>query len=204
LVGLIVVAIVAALVSTISSALNSLGTVFTMDIWVKRFRPAAGQREIIRLGRLVALVGAVLSIFLALGIGELKDLAMFSLFQSILGFLAPPITAVFLVGVLWRRATAAGAVAVLSVGSLVSLGTGLLYLTSANKQAWPHFLLLSFYLCVALCGMMVAVSLLGPRQQALTGTAARTPVVLLRPERSVVVAWALLVVVMLALYAVFR
>ena len=51
MVGLVLAVLTAALVSTIGSALNALSTVFTMDIYVKKIRPQAKQKEIIRVGQ---------------------------------------------------------------------------------------------------------------------------------------------------------
>ena len=205
LLGLIVVVIMAALVSTISSALNSLSTIFTLDIYVKRFKPNASSREIIRLGRVTALCGAVLSIFLALGIAEIQGLDLFSLFQAILSYLAPPISTVFLVGVLWKRATPAAANTILSLGAVISLGIGVCQLLQfPNAAFWPHFLFLSFLICSGLCLLMILVSLMTRnevRKRAIPtlsevyrqyGTA----------DRIVWVMWSALVLVMLCLYAI--
>lgn len=161
LIGLTMTVLIAALISTIASALNSLSTVFTLDVYQRRFRPNATTKETILTGRIVTAVGSVLSIFLALGVAAVQGLDLFSLFQAILGFLAPPLSAVFLVGVLWKRATSQGANTVLTVGTVLSFGIGLCYLLDwPSKEAWPHFLFLSFLIFSGLCLMMIVVSLL--------------------------------------------
>jgi SSS family solute:Na+ symporter len=203
LVGLIVVVIIAALVSTLSSALNSLGTVFTLDIYVRKFRPDASTREIIRVGRLVALVGAVLSIFLVLGMDRLKGFALFDLFQNILFSLAPPITAVFLVGTFWKRATPAAANTVLSLGSVLSIGIGAcLLLHFPSKEFWPPALFVSFLVCAGLCLMMFGVSLFTTPPPGDVSIPPLAEAYRLQGglRRVVWVAWTALVLVMVGLY----
>ncbi len=159
--GLIMAVLIAALISTIDSALNSLSTVFTMDIYVKKFRPGAAPGEIIRIGRIVAAAGALIAILLTLAIDRIEGLNLFDKFQAVLGFLAPPMTVVFLLGVFWRKATARAANFVLSVGTLISIGTGIFYLwiyPSERYDFWPHFLLLSFLIFVVLLLMSMAIS----------------------------------------------
>ena len=95
MVGLVLAVLTAALVSTIGSALNALSTVFTMDIYVKNFNPEASQKEIIRTGHVVTLVGALLSVVITVAIDSIKGLNLFNIFQSVLGFIAPPMAAVF-------------------------------------------------------------------------------------------------------------
>ena len=161
LVGLVVAVLIAALISTIDSGLNSLSTVFTLDIYLKKYKPDANVKEKIFVGRIVTVAAAVVSIFFALAIGSVKGIDLFSLLQSIIGFLAPPMAAVFLVGVLWRGATSKAALATLVLGTVVSLGIGVMNLAHwPSPEFWPHFLLLSFYIFVVLVVFMVVMSLL--------------------------------------------
>lgn len=202
--GLVMAVLIAALVSTIDSALNSLSTVFTMDIYVKKYNPGASQKEIIRTGRFVALAGAVIAVLMALAINSIKGLNLFDVFQAVLGFIAPPMAVVFLLGVLWKRTTAKAANIILSAGTLFSFTIGALYLWvfPASAYPWPHFLLLSFYIFVVLMVAAVAISLAGKadakEQNTLTGL---TPA---RPSRRVMIAWAVLAVVMISFYVLFN
>lgn len=209
LVGLIMTVLLAALVSTIASALNSLATIFTLDIYLKRFRPAATTVETIRIGRVVTLAGAVLAVFLALGVATFRDrLDLFSLFQAVLGFLAPPLSAVFLVGVLWRRATSTAANLVLTAGTAISLGIGVCFLLKFPHEAfWPHFMLLSFVIFAGLCALMVVASLATQDRQTGAGhlpslgeTYRRCGPIGLAPA----VCWVLLGVVMAVIYLLFN
>ena len=103
---------------------------------------------------------ALLSIGIALSMQTVGK-NLFDLLQSIIAYFAPPMAAVFLVGVLWRRATAAAAVVTLYLGSAVSLGIGVMdFMKFPREGFWPHFLFMAFLLFAGLCVLMVVVSLL--------------------------------------------
>lgn len=126
--GLVMAVLIAALISTIDSALNSLSTVFTMDIYVKRFKTSGSQREIVKIGRIVTVAGSLVAIGLTLAINTIKGMNLFDVFQSVLGFLAPPMSVVFLLGVLWKRMTTRAANLILSLGTVISIGVGVVNL----------------------------------------------------------------------------
>jgi len=84
--GLVMAVLIAALVSTIDSALNSLSAVFTMDIYVKKYKPQASQKQIVKIGRIVTVAGAAMAIVLTLAIDSIKGLNLFDVFQAILGY----------------------------------------------------------------------------------------------------------------------
>jgi solute:Na+ symporter, SSS family len=168
MVGAIIITMLAAMISTIGSALNSLSTVFTMDIYVKKYKPEATTKETIYIGRIVTLVGAALAIILTLAIDSIKGIKLFDIFQSILGFIAPPMTVVFLFSVLWKKTTTRAVNLVLSVGSLFSLGIGVLYLwvfPAAKGYYWPHFMMLSFLIFCVLAVFCYVITLLDKKGQ---------------------------------------
>ena len=160
MVGLVFAVLTACLVSTIGSALNALSTVFTMDIYVKRYRPDATQTRINIVGRTVTVVGAVLAIALTVAIDAVKGLNLFNIFQSVLSFIAPPMAAVFLLGIFWKRSTTRAANFALTIGTAFCLTVGVLYLWPPEclQFPWPHFMLLSFELFVILVISMVIIS----------------------------------------------
>lgn len=203
--GLVMAVLIAALISTIDSALNSLSTVFTMDIYVKKFKPDASQQNIIKTGRVVTLIGAIIAIFLTMAIDSIKGLKLFDVFQAILGFIAPPMAVVFLFGVLWKKTTTRAANFALIGGTAISMGTGLFYLIgiSHGQQFWPHFLMLSFYLFViiALTTYIVVLTdtteVKSEKNIAIFG-------VLPKPGKKVLILWILLIVIMISLYFFFN
>ncbi|HEX6428864.1 MAG TPA: sodium:solute symporter [Niastella sp.] len=204
--GLIIVVLVACLISTIGASLNSVSTVFTMDIYVKKYKPQATNREIIHVGRIITVAGALVSVSVALAIDLIKGLDLFNVFQSVLGFLAPPMTVAFLFGVLWKRTTPRAINYVLTIGTAFCLLVGILYLwvyPSNQYTFWPHFLLLSFYLFVVLSVMTFLVSVFD-KKGALALQHATYYKSLVSTDKKVWAIWALLIVVMLGLYLFFN
>ena len=204
MVGLVMAVLTAALVSTVGSALNALSTVFTIDIYLKKYNPTASEKEIIRVGRLVTVVGAIISIVICIAIDSIKGLNLFNVFQSVLGFIAPPMSAVFLFGVFWKRATTRAANFALTFGTAFSILVGILYLWVFPPEQyagiWPHFMMLSFDLFVAICISMTIISLLDKRPQGNALDYGQ----LEKPASSVVILWVLLILVMIALYTFFN
>jgi SSS family solute:Na+ symporter len=201
--GLVMAVLIAALVSTIDSALNSLSTVFTMDIYIKKHNPNASQKQIVKTGRIVTLIGAIAAIFLTLAIDSIKGLNLFDVFQAVLGFIAPPMSVVFLFGVLWRKTTTRAANLILSAGTVFSLGTGLVYFITKESIEWPHFLLLSFYIFVILAALAFGVSYFEKTSSTETLNFIDQKS-LPRSTRKVWVLWILLIVTMITLYIIFN
>ena len=202
MVGLVFAVLTACLVSTIGSALNALSTVFTMDIYVKKFNPGASQRRINYVGRIVTMCGAALAIILTVAIDSIKGLNLFNVFQSVLGFIAPPMTAVFILGIFWRRTTTRAANFALTVGTAFCLVVGILYLWPPQwlQFQWPHFMLLSFELFVVLVACMVLISLTDSDKKHY-----EIPAPIHEGwSRLAVVLWTALAVVMVGLYIFFN
>src|SRR5205085_4221530 len=119
---------IAVLVGTIGSSLNALSTVFTTDVYAKKINPVATNKQIIKVGRMTVVAGCLFAIMMALAIDSIKGLNLFDVFQSVLGFIAPPLSVVFLLTVFWKRTTRKAVNTVLTAGSACSLGTGIVYL----------------------------------------------------------------------------
>lgn len=209
MVGLVFAVLTACLVSTIGSALNALSTVFTMDIYVKKYNPQASQCRINYVGRMVTVVGALLAIVLTVAIDSIRGLNLFNVFQSVLGFIAPPMAAVFLLGIFWKRATTRAANFALTAGTAFCLLVGILYLwppqwltTSfdAAGLVMPHFMMLSFLLFVLLVLLMVVITLTDRDK-----TAYQIPApVHERWSRLAITLWIILAIVMVTLYVHFN
>ncbi len=166
LVGLMVAVLVAAVVSTLDSGLNSFSTVFTLDIYRRWMAPTASEHRIKIVGRVVTGAAALMAVGIAYYLNTVES-NLFNLFQSIISYLAPPISAVFVLGIFWRRSTAKAALVTLVLGSVVSVAVGVCDIKDVFAREidgrmvdiWPHFLLLSFYLFSALAALMVVLSL---------------------------------------------
>ncbi len=205
--GLVIVVLIAVLVGTIGSSLNSLSTVFTMDIYLKHIRPKANNQQITQIGRYTVIVGCLTSVFVALAIDQIKGLNLFDVFQSILGFIAPPLAVAFLMAVLWKRTNRTAINTILTFGALLSLGTGICYLWIFPKDIytfWPHYLMLSFGLFVLLLLIGIGVSLLVPKSAYELAHQDMVDIRMETPSNQVKIAWGMLFVVMVLLYTVFK
>ncbi len=204
--GLVIVVLIAVLVGTIGSSLNSLSTVFTMDVYAKNINPGATNKEIIKVGRMTVVAGCIFAVLMVLAIDNIKGLNLFDVFQSVLGFIAPPLSVVFLLTVFWKRTTRKAVNFTLSVGSAISLGVGATYLwilTPDKFPYWPHYLLLSFYIFLFLFIVAIIISLADKNPTVYQADADEelhsTPT-----SPKVKLAWGLLVVVMVVLYLIFK
>jgi SSS family solute:Na+ symporter len=202
--GLVIVVLIAVLVGTIGSSLNALSTVFTTDIYVKRFNPTASNQQIIRVGRITVLAGCLFAILMAIAIDSIKGLNLFDVFQAVLGFIAPPLAVVFLLAVFWKKTTRRSINFTLSAGSAISLGIGVLYLwvfPASEYPVWPHYMLLSFYIfaLLLLLAMLISLADREPPPPKLIHQAN-----LPKPTKRVWRVWIALIIVMIALYLFFN
>lgn len=167
--GLIVAVLVAAVVSTLNSGLNSFSTIYTLDVHQRWLSRDPTEHHAKQVGRITTMVAALLAVGIALYLKHAQEaggLNLFDLFQSIIGYMAPPISAVFVLGIFWRRATSTAALATLVLGSVLCLGIGIasfsnagFLLNQAGESILPHFLVQSFLLFCTLVVLMVVVSL---------------------------------------------
>lgn len=113
--GLILAGMAAALMSNVSSVLNSASTIATMDLYGKLVRPQATESELVRFGRRSGVVILIASMAVAYYYSR-QHLSLYEQLQSIFFFIAPPFAVIFLVGLLWRRATATAAMWTIGLG----------------------------------------------------------------------------------------
>ncbi len=169
-IGLVICVLIAVLVATIGSSLNALSTVFTNDIYLKKVNPAASIKQQIKIGRYAVVVGCIMAVLMAIALDNVKGQSFFYIFQSILGFLAPSLSVVFLLSVFWKRTTKTAVNTILSWGSAFSLLVGLIYLWILPKDnnpyfIWPHPFMISFLIFAFLFIVAVSISLLEKNPQ---------------------------------------
>ena len=164
--GLVVAALLAALMSSLSSTFNSSSTLFTMDFY-KKYRTAAGDRELVFVGQIATLVLVIFGL-ICLPLIEALGTGLFTYLQQIQGYISPPIAAVFLLGITWKRVNGKGAFAALLTGFALgvlcfatalmekngTLTDGLLY-----DFAQIHFLHQAIIMFLASVVVLVVVSL---------------------------------------------
>ena len=160
LIGLMIAAILAALMSTVSGALNSISTLVSFDLY-KRFRPEATDHQLVNVGRTAAAVALVVAISLVPVL--LSSESIFRTLNEIITHIAPPITCVFVLGVFWKGATAFSAQWTLWIGSAACAAMILVkkYVTlplDLNKD----FMLLSFVLFCFCALLQVILAKTGP------------------------------------------
>ncbi len=201
MIGLVLALLTASLISTIGSALNALSTVFTMDIYVKNFNPKATTEEISRTSKIVTISGALLSILITVAVDNIKGMNLFNVFQSVLSFIAPPMAAVFVMGVFWKRCTMLAANVTLTFGTAFSILTGVLYLWVIPGATHAiHFMMLSFIIFCVLIVAMIVISLLDEAPQDVSHIITINQ----RPHKNVITGWVTLAVVMVLLYLFFN
>jgi SSS family solute:Na+ symporter len=163
--GLISAAVLAALMSAVSAALNSSGTLVAVDI-VGRLRPGLGDRAQVRIARFSSAAVMILAVLWSTQGGRYSSI--FEAINAIASDLAPPITTVFLFGVFWRRGTKEASLATLVGGFLMGAGCFIadLPVFGAKKLLTEGlgipFLMQAWWLFCLCCGIYVTVSLLTP------------------------------------------
>jgi solute:Na+ symporter, SSS family len=169
LVGLMVAALLAALMGGMASVFNSASTLVTLDFY-KRIRPDASEKRLVLVGRIATGVLVVLGLLWVPFI-ELLSSQLYIYLQSVQAYISPPIAACFILGILWTRLNGSGAISALLTGLV--LGTLRFVLEVADKSArfdspavrwlldmnFLHYAILMFVVCSA---VLVAVSLATP------------------------------------------
>jgi SSS family solute:Na+ symporter len=169
LAGLMIAALLAALMGSMSSVFNSCSTLITMDVY-RRINPNASERRLVTVGRLATLGVVILSI-LWIPMIRLLSNQVYQYLQSVQAYIGAPITAVFLTGILWKRATGKAAITTLIVGA--SLGAARFIVDIVSKActidfgsfsiitgcAFLNYSIGLFFFCVAL---MIIISLNTP------------------------------------------
>jgi SSS family solute:Na+ symporter len=180
--GLIAGGLLAALMSSLASVFNSCSTLFTMDIY-KKIKPETSEKNLVTVGRIATGVVVVLGILWIPVMSGISGV-LYQYLQSVQSYLAPPIAAVFLLGLFYKRINSKGAMTVLVGGAIIG---ALRIFLELNKSSLSGFLYdfanLNFlYFCIALfvfsVVVLVGVSLLTekPSEEQIRGLTFATTV----------------------------
>ncbi len=157
--GLVAASLLAALMSSLSSVFNSASTLFTMDIY-KPLHPGASERLLVWVGRIATTTMVVLGLAWIPLIERISD-ALYQYLQSVQAYIAPPIFAVFFLGVFSRRINAAGCMAGLVGGFVIGMAR---LAAEVCKQSLTEgtflyaFATMNFlYFCLVLLGIAVVI-----------------------------------------------
>jgi SSS family solute:Na+ symporter len=118
--GLIVACMLAALMSSLASLFNSSASLFTVDIYEK-LRPGRSQKHLLTVGRIATVIVVVLGLLWIPVMERVQGGGLYQYLQNVQGYVAPPITAVFLLGLFWKRVNSAGAVWGLGAGFVIGM-----------------------------------------------------------------------------------
>ena len=177
--GLVAAAMLAAAMQTCSAALNSSATLFAYDI-VKRWRPGTTDHRLVVIGKITTVVATVIAIVISPLFGHYSTI--FEGLSRLISYISPPITAVFLFGVFWKKATGRAALLTLIFGGAIGmilfpldfwkvpiasfLSESSPFLAAAfdwfARNVIHDFMLTAFYLLVVCSAIMVLVSLSKP------------------------------------------
>jgi SSS family solute:Na+ symporter len=163
--GLISAAVLAALLSAVSAALNSSGTLVAVDI-VKRLRPEISDRGLVQIGRISSTIVMILAVLWSTQGGRYSSI--FEAINVIAADLAPPITTVFLFGVFWRRGTKEASVVTLITGFLIGAASFVLELPVFGTEKivthrWGISFMMQAWWVFCICSaIFILVSLLTP------------------------------------------
>uniref|UniRef100_UPI004048FBCC sodium:solute symporter n=1 Tax=Candidatus Saccharicenans sp. TaxID=2819258 RepID=UPI004048FBCC len=212
--GVIAAALLAALMSTISAALNSAATLVAIDV-ARNIKPQLSDRQQVNIGRVSAVVIMLLAIAWSTQGGKYSSI--FEAINAIASDLAPPITTVFLWGVLWKRGTKQAALATLIIGFIMGITAFILDLPVFGTEKFIteklgiHFMMQAWWMFVICSLIFVVISLLTPRPAAekVEGLTWKSPRHIL--NKGNYKGWAdprvqagLLFVLMVVLYFIFR
>ncbi|WP_337967998.1 sodium/sugar symporter [uncultured Flavobacterium sp.] len=175
--GLSVAALTAAIVASLAGKVNSISTIYTLDIHKKYIQKEAGEKQQVNIGRIAVFAAMLLAVLFTwndlLGIGGVGG---FTYIQKYTGFISPGVFAMFILGMFWKRTTGAAAIVGVILGFLLSVlfneyapalfgNETLLYTAYSNGKGGFE---IPFHICMGLSFFfttltMVAISFAGPK-----------------------------------------
>lgn len=207
LVGLVMAGLIAAIMSHLSGAINSCTTILTMDVYLPYFKRDATDEQSVRFGRISGIVVIMFGMVCTALLINYSQKPIFLFLMKMYGYFTPGIATMFLMGILWKRTTHAGALAagILTIPLALTLELVFPHIAYMNRAG------IVFWTCIATC---TVVSLLTPAQNeaALKGLIWTRDSMKLVPEeryqqkglRNPLIWWLLIVGVVLYFYVRFH
>ena len=171
--GLVAGGLMAALMSSLASVFNSCSTIFTIDIY-KKLKPKESEGNLLRVGKLATTIIVILGILWIPIMQKIGGGVMYQYLQNVQSYIAPPVAAVFLLGIIWKRVNSKAAISTLIVGLFLlflRLGSEIYFQTeiSSNKviDNWlfvfatvnfSHMAILMFIFSLILCSIISLLS----------------------------------------------
>ena len=144
--GLVAGGLMAALMSSLASVFNSCSTIFTIDIY-KKLNPKKSERDLLTTGKIATAIIVVLGIVWIPIMERIGGGVMYQYLQNVQSYIAPPVTAVFLLGIIWKRVNAQASISTLIAGLMLlvlRLSTEIYYQADITAGAVHDNLLYGF------------------------------------------------------------
>lgn len=166
--GVLAGGLLAALMSSLASVYNACSTLYTIDIY-KKSHPDATEKELVKVGRIATGIIVLMGMAWIPLMGRVSD-GLYNYLQSVQSYMAPPISAVFLLGVFFKRLNAQGAYSSMVIGFVVGMSKLALQLMQdqltpgslVHQFATMNFLYFCIYLFIFSIVIFVVVSLMTP------------------------------------------
>ncbi len=157
--GVLAGGLLAALMSSLASVYNACSTLYTIDIY-KKSHPEASEKQLVKVGRIATAVIVLLGMAWIPLMGRIDD-GLYNYLQSVQSYLAPPIAAVFLLGVFFKRLNAQGAYSSMVIGFILGMAKLTLQIFQHDLTPgsfWHSFATMNFlYFCIYLFVFSIAV-----------------------------------------------
>lgn len=160
--GVILAGFVAAIMSATSALANAVGTVFSLDVYRRLFRPKADDRRLIFAGRAASAAALMLASLTTPLVPQLGGI--FKYFQTGVTYMATPFVSVILLGILWKRTNYAGALAGLLGGLVIQIGLALALWKAGIELNWLYVGSIAQVLTMALIVMVTLRTTPAPAQ----------------------------------------
>ena len=181
--GLVAGGLMAALMSSLASVFNSCSTIFTIDIY-KKLKPNESEKKLLNVGKLATTVIVILGIIWIPIMEKIGGGVMYQYLQNVQSYIAPPVAAVFILGILWKRVNSKAAITTLMAGLILlimRLGSEIYYQTEISSDIiidsymfvfatinFSHMAILMFIFSILLC-VGVTLSTSEPEYSKITG-----------------------------------
>lgn len=122
--GVTVAAFAATVIASLAAKINSISTIFTLDIYKKVFNAEASEQRLVSVGKISIIVASILGILLTMALGNAlmgEGKQGFQYIQEYTGFVSPGIFAMFLLGFFWKKTTSNAALFAIISGFIFSV-----------------------------------------------------------------------------------
>jgi SSS family solute:Na+ symporter len=152
--GVLLAVLTGAIQSTISAVLNSTSTVFTIDIYKRNFKKNASEDHYVKIGRWTSVIVLFISIIISFFIAKSSS-SLFVYTHTLYAFFAPPFSAIFVLGILFRRMNGKGALSGIIAGFILSILLKIYVELSPAPLSWlePYNMqaIVVWFFCVIVC-----------------------------------------------------